>query len=190
MNLIRHLGQQKLYGLVHQACLLLQAETKHDPELHKRIKLITKEARIEGYLTKHLGRWYFGLLQVCKRGFNYSGKPSHYLKFCDDKTTYTNPEPPLTKIRTTVLGGQVITAQLDYHQKVKKLKERCARFFTNHPALLHPGKEKEVTTNRQTNAEALPTKKPAKPSLLGIFKHKKSDPDRIAIPLDTVHLPG
>ena len=135
LALIKHLGQQKLYPLVQACCLLLRPHPKsveaneHDKQFYKQLKKITTEARVENSLSKHVGRWYFGIYQFFKRLWNYEGQPSTYIKFCDDKTPYLNPEKKIDAIKTPVLSGEVISAQLKTHQTAKKLKERCTAFF-------------------------------------------------------------
>ena len=135
LALIKHLGQQKLYPLIQACCLLLRPQPKNgkasenDKQFYKQLKKIATEARVENSLAKHTGRWYFSLYQFFKRLWNYDGKPSAYIKFCDDKTPYLNPEKMIEAIKTPVLGGEVISAQLKTHQTAKKLKERCTAFF-------------------------------------------------------------
>jgi hypothetical protein len=132
LHLINHFGLQKSYNVVRQCCKLLVNNSSVDPVNRKLLAKIHVEAKVENKLHKHLGKWYFVLLQFFKRYWNYgvSGvkNPSQSVVFCDTDCNYTSPMSPET-IATPVLGGQTIANQIEFHQKSKTLIARYERFL-------------------------------------------------------------
>lgn len=130
LGLINYFGQQKQYKLVIQACTILIEQGTTDRLLIDTLKRIRVEARVEQELTPRLGRWHFALMRFFKRAWNYSKTPTDHVRFCDDHSSYNNPVTPLPTIKTPVMGGQQIEAQLQLYDVTNKAKALYVRAET------------------------------------------------------------
>ena len=133
LALIKHFGMQKKYPLVQQSCRLFLAQyakqDEHSPAIDL-VRQIKQEASLENDLSKHLGRFYFGIWKFINRFWHYGlkGINSNLVVFCDKESNYNNPCKLPSVIVTPEKGGQVIAAQLELHEKYRLIKKRYQDF--------------------------------------------------------------
>lgn len=129
--LIEHFGLQKKYELVKQCCQLLCKEPyKLDEKNYQLVHQVHIEAHVENNLQTKLGKWYFFLLQLFKRYFNYNNEnSSQIVLFCDDGKKYDSPVKTPDRIESGIKSGQVIHHEIIVNKKFKAFKERVKPFM-------------------------------------------------------------
>lgn len=127
LGLLSYFGQQKFYGLTYQCAQQLLYQNI-DSGYNKKLTLIATEAKIEGDLQNHLGKWYFTLWKSIKRWWHYEKKPSGIVKFVTDDTPFIHPDLLPNEIKTTTIGGQTITKELTFLKDFRQKKERYKAF--------------------------------------------------------------
>jgi hypothetical protein len=177
LALLKHLGQQKQYKLVAYGCDLVRQTKECSPNVKQAVKAIKTAALVEQSLSNHVGAWYFDILQTILRWWHYGKEPTSVVKFCDDESAYENPVTPPERIRTPVLGGQVVSAQLKALANRRQLERLKARLTEGSPV-----EEAVALTDAPLPTETiLPTSMAVQPTVsqVGLFSQPQnnSSPD-------------
>ncbi|KTD62501.1 hypothetical protein [Legionella shakespearei] len=102
LNVLIYLGQCKHYALVKKGCDELARDCEN-MELRQRLLRGANEAEVERDLSTRLGRFYFGLLKLIKRwwnyGFNAKENRSRIVKFCDDDSPNPQRDKALNDVK-------------------------------------------------------------------------------------------
>lgn len=129
MNLIGHFGQQKHYSLTHKCCNILSRLITYDHE-RRRVKKIAVESKTEASLQKYTNSWYFGVVRLLKRLWNYRfSTPTGFIKFCDDNNAYHETLLVPAIIQTKALCGHEVSKKINYVNKLREFKEKHSQFI-------------------------------------------------------------
>lgn len=123
LSLLTYFGQNKQYSLVERGCSVLSGICK-DKELRQRLAKAANEAAVEKDLSGSMGRFYFGILKIIKRlwnyGFNAEQKSSRIIKFCDDNTPGLTRQIAADHVKLPV-AGPTSSSYLDFKEKHRQL---------------------------------------------------------------------
>ncbi|KTD17084.1 ankyrin repeat domain-containing protein [Legionella jordanis] len=132
LELIKHFGLQKKYGLVQQCCDLVAGRTQ-SVSAERILQQAQLEAKVEGQLSHFLNSWFFSIIRFFKRWWHYGfSAEKHLSKFvtpCDGEICYASPISQVKQIKTPVLSGQIIADKRNTAIQLKALRKRYETFL-------------------------------------------------------------